>query len=149
MLLHLLMPHIGHAEPSGTGSAVSIMSDSIQVAGDMLHALASHLGISELSCVSEFPSEIALARNVLTEAAEGSMLASRMQTDVAEVTGSIKSLVWSFTLQDAFLFVWLPGICILCNNAPHVSVAKMYIQNSFTEGVRPKLVVVAWSIYHG
>lgn len=69
------------------------MSDSIQVTGDMLHALASHLGISELSCVSEFPNEIALARTVLTEAAEGSTLASRMQTDIAEVTGSIKSLV--------------------------------------------------------
>lgn len=69
------------------------MSDSVQVAGDILHALTSHLGISELSCVSEFPEQIALARTVLKEAVEGSSLASRMQTDVAEVTVSIKSLV--------------------------------------------------------
>eukprot|EP00892_Ulva_mutabilis_P010274 jgi/Ulvmu1/7619/UM038_0044.1 len=80
-------------EANGTGSSVTIMSDSVQVAGDITHALAGHLGTTELSAISEFPDQIALARTVLAEAAEGSMLASRMQTDVADVTVSIKSLL--------------------------------------------------------
>lgn len=87
------MSHRDHAESCGTGVAVTIMSDSIHIAGDILQALADNLGISELACISEFPSEISVARTVLNQAAEGSMLASRMQTDVAEITGSIKSLV--------------------------------------------------------
>lgn len=145
------MPCVGHAEPSGTGSAVSIMSDSIQVAGDMLNALANHLGISELSCVSEFPSEIALARNVLTEAAEGRSLASRMQTDVAEVTGSIKSLVRSFTLQDVFYRCGFLGYASSETMHRCVLVVGMKTQNGMA-GMPPswnEVCYCACSSHHG
>jgi Ciliary BBSome complex subunit 2, C-terminal len=81
------------AEPHGTGTRLTIMADNIQVVGDIFHALANHLGLSEQSCISEFPSQISLARQALRDAADGSMMATRMQADVADSTAVIKTLV--------------------------------------------------------
>ena len=83
------------AEPNGPGTRLSIMADDIEVVGDIFNALAGHLGLSEQSCVSEFPSQIALARQVLGDAKTGSVMATRMQADVADETTGIKTLVRS------------------------------------------------------
>lgn len=83
------------AEPNGSGTRLSIIADDIQVVGDIFNALAGHLGLTEQSCVSEFPSQIALARQVLGDAKTGSFMATRMQADVADATTGIKTLVRS------------------------------------------------------
>ena len=69
------------------------MADNIQVVGDIFHALAGHLGLVEQACVSEFPAQISLARQVLRDAADGSGMAARMQADVADATAGVKTLV--------------------------------------------------------
>jgi hypothetical protein len=87
--------HEVHAEPQGTGTGtrVAIKADSVLVAGDILCALARHLGITELPCISEFPDQMALAQQVLRDAAEGTALACQMQADAADMVNSVKALV--------------------------------------------------------
>lgn len=80
------------------------MADNIQVVGDIFHALASHIGLSEQSCVSEFPAQVSLARQVLRDAADGSIMATRMLADVADATAGIKSLVRSLALPASSAF---------------------------------------------
>ena len=87
------------------------MADNIQVVGDIFHALAGHLGLVEQACVSEFPAQISLARQVLRDAADGSGMAARMQADVADATAGVKTLVRP---QYPHCAPFMLFVCVFC-----------------------------------
>lgn len=90
-------------------------AENIRLVGDVFLALATHLGLQEQACVSDFPEQIARAQDVLRSAAEGSMTASKMLADVADCTAGIKSLVCPSSCLEIFLWFFSRNVfCKLC-----------------------------------
>ena len=73
--------------------ALTISSNSMDLAGDLVQSLGTYLGIEDLATVCSFPQEQEQVENLLEKAEELQSTRQRLSADMADHSGVIRSLV--------------------------------------------------------
>lgn len=81
------------AAPVGQGVQVTIHTDSMDMAGDLVQDLTSYLGCDELSSVAEFPEAMRAFKEVLNAVDEHNISRMRMNADMADSSQLVKHLI--------------------------------------------------------
>ena len=76
----------------GSGN-ITIKTDNMDLAGDMIQSLGTYLGMEDLSTTCSFPSEISSLETLLSRAEELQSVRQRLSADMADHSGVIRSLV--------------------------------------------------------
>lgn len=76
----------------GRGS-LTISSDTMDLAGDLVQSLGAYLGIEDLATSCSFPREQQAVESLLTKAEELQGTRQRLSADMADHSGVIRSLV--------------------------------------------------------
>ena len=76
-----------------TGGEISVRTDNMDLAGDIVQSLGTYLGLEDLSTTCNFPSEISSLERMLSSAEELQSVRQRLSADMADHSGVIRSLV--------------------------------------------------------
>ena len=75
------------------GGTVTIRTDHMELAGDVVQDLCKYLKINDLDCIAEFPEETAAFAAVLTKVEEFNAARLKMSADIADQSALVKTLV--------------------------------------------------------
>lgn len=75
------------------GGEMIIRTDSMDLCGEVIQDMASSLGISELTCVADFPQEFESFRAVLQRVDEYNGVRMKLTAEIADSTQVVKALV--------------------------------------------------------
>lgn len=75
------------------GGTVTIRTDHMELAGDIVQDLCKYLKISDLDCIAEFPEETAAFTQVLEKVEEFNAARLKMSADIADQSALVKMLV--------------------------------------------------------
>ncbi|XP_072026618.1 BBSome complex member BBS2-like [Amphiura filiformis] len=76
-----------------TGGQVTIKTDDMDLAGDIIQALASFLGLEELQVTADFPMHMEELKNVLTKVDDFNAVRMKLTAEMADHSNLIRSLV--------------------------------------------------------
>ena len=72
---------------------VTIKTDDMDLAGDIVQSLGTYLGMEDLATSCNFPTEISSLEKMLSSAEELQSVRQRLSADMADHSGVIRSLV--------------------------------------------------------
>mmetsp|Transcript_41527 Transcript_41527/g.81439 ORF Transcript_41527/g.81439 Transcript_41527/m.81439 type:complete len:719 (+) Transcript_41527:72-2228(+) len=79
--------------PDGDSSKVTIKTDNMELAGDIVQDMCKYLKIADLESVADFQTDMANFRAVLTEVEQYNAIRLRLSADIADTSNLVKTLV--------------------------------------------------------
>jgi len=81
-----------HIKMEANGN-IRIGSNSMELAGDIIHSLANYLGLEDLGSIANFPDEISNAESLLNRAEELNSVRQKLSAAMADNSGLVRTLV--------------------------------------------------------
>lgn len=79
--------------PTGGQAQVTIRTDSMEIAGEMIQDLASYLGLTDLASTADFPKAMEAFKEVLTKVEDYNATRLKLTADMADSSNLVKALV--------------------------------------------------------
>ncbi|XP_023240900.1 Bardet-Biedl syndrome 2 protein homolog [Centruroides sculpturatus] len=72
---------------------VTVMTDDMEMAGDVIQSMVQYFNIDDLQVTAEFPQQIEILNNLLSKVEELQSVRQRLSADMADNSGAIRSFV--------------------------------------------------------